>query len=65
MMKDVEDVVHAHKVGTLEDWGTAEGESPQLGAGRQFLFFRTEASIGGILLLILQRHRQQLSNSYD
>ena len=61
VVEDVEDVVHARKLGTPEDWGTAEGESPQLGAGRQFLFFDTSA--GGILLLMLQRHRQQLSNS--
>ena len=56
----VENVVHAHEVGTPEDRGTTEGESPQVGAGRQFLI---SAGGGETILLMLQRHRQQLSNS--
>ena len=52
MVENVDNVVQTGKVVAPEDWGTTEGESSQPGARRQLLF-----------LVMLQRHRQQLSDS--
>ena len=54
VVEHVEDVVHAQEVAAPENWWAAKGESPELGSRGEWSFLR-----------LMQRHRQQLSNSYD
>ena len=54
VVEHVEDVVQAQEVAAPENWWAAKGESPELGSRGEWSFLR-----------LMQRHRQQLSNSYD